>query len=61
MKNCRSLSGVLEAANQVNNNAVEAENHVKHGASSKSLTSIKTINMKSSEKKILVSEISVVH
>ena len=55
MKNCRSLSGVLEAANQVKNNAVEVENHVKHGASSKSLTSIKTMNMKSSVKKIVVS------
>ena len=39
MKNCRSLSGVLEAANQVKNSVMEAENHVKHVARSKSHTS----------------------
>ena len=36
---CRILSEELEAANQIKNSAVEAENHVKHGACSKSLMS----------------------
>jgi len=39
MKKYRILGEELEAANQVKNSAVEAENHVKHGARSKSLTS----------------------
>ena len=39
MEKCRILGEELEAANQVKNSAMEAENHVKHGARSKSLTS----------------------
>ena len=39
MKKSRNLSEVLEAANQVKNSAMEAENHVKRGASSKCLIS----------------------
>jgi len=44
MKKCRILGEELEAANQVKNSAVEAENHVNYGASLKSHTS-KTKNI----------------
>ena len=39
MKKYRNFCEVLEAANQQKNSAMEAENHVKHGAGSKSHTS----------------------
>ena len=39
LQSSSSFSGVMEAANHAKNSAVEAENHVKHGARSKSLMS----------------------